>query len=345
MAGPQDLAPAGSWSCHLKGSSFSSAQFFRPARRQRPGDERQEQLMVTGDGITTGCRSATTACGRGGTLHYILHRAVVLDKVEVRSGNGSKRNTQVADNRNSFKKHFGQQDGRTPVEVDPARMHSLNESAEEPEIKIRGRAERGAVDGSMHVGNVGADGEMDGYRYVLPVSGDKHTRIRMLDLANTAVQNLGGRLSVTDANAMRELGKFVEILAGFFSHTEFAGAKARFHVFRSVTGHSDFEIVNEGGSIHGDSGNEAALHQIDQDGAETDLDDVSADAPDDSFALAARHMHRAEKMAEILAGKNARETVQKFSEGGVGRERLPKIPGTDLALAKRERISAKGAQR
>jgi hypothetical protein len=41
-------------------------------------------------------------------------------------------------------------------------MHLFHESAEEAEIEEGGGAEARAIGGGMHVGNVGADGEMNG---------------------------------------------------------------------------------------------------------------------------------------------------------------------------------------
>src|SRR6266849_7009482 len=81
----RDLARAASADCRRSSSSCSSAAFLGPACGQRGGDQRQEQLVVAGDGVAARFRSAAAPGGRGGTLHYILQRTVVLDKVEVRS--------------------------------------------------------------------------------------------------------------------------------------------------------------------------------------------------------------------------------------------------------------------
>ena len=73
---------------------------------------------------------------------------------------------------------------------------------------------------------------------------------------------------------------------GFAGHAELAGAEAGFDVFGGVAGECDFEIVDERGAVHGDAGDEAAVHQIDEDRAEADLDDVAADAPEDGMRVA-----------------------------------------------------------
>jgi hypothetical protein len=97
----------------------------------------------------------------------------VLDKVEVRGGDGAERDAEIADDAHGFEKDFGEQDGRAPVEINAAGMHLLDESAEEAEIVMSGIAEGRAVGGWMHVGDIGADGEMDGDGDAVFVGGDE----------------------------------------------------------------------------------------------------------------------------------------------------------------------------
>ena len=47
----------------------------------------------------------------------------------------------------------------------------------------------------------------------------------------------------------------------------------------------DLEVVNEARAVQRDGGHVAALHQIDQDGRETGLDDVRAESPEDAALL------------------------------------------------------------
>src|SRR6266849_3796667 len=99
-------------------------------------------------------------------------------------------------------------------------MHLLDESAEEAEVVVRGGAERGAVGGAVHVGDIRADGEMDGDGNALFVGSDEDAGISMLDVEDAAREELAGGFAVADANAVRDLGHFVDVLAGFGSHAE-----------------------------------------------------------------------------------------------------------------------------
>jgi len=105
--------------------------------------------VVAGDGVAVRFRSAAASTGRGGTLHYILQRTVVLNKVEVRGGNGAERDAEIANERDGFEKNFGKQDGGAPVEIDAAGMHLLDQGAEEAEIVVRGCAESSTVGGAV----------------------------------------------------------------------------------------------------------------------------------------------------------------------------------------------------
>src|SRR5277367_2567184 len=97
------------------------------------------------DGVAARFRFAATAIGCGGTLHYILQRAIVLDKVEVCGGDWLQRHTEIADNAHGFQKNFGKKHGRSPVQVDTAGMHLFHERAEETKVVMGGRAESGSI--------------------------------------------------------------------------------------------------------------------------------------------------------------------------------------------------------
>src|SRR6266436_5770316 len=297
--------PRGSAGYRRRGSSFSRTAFLGPTGGQRSGNERQEQLVVAGDGVAVRLRAALDATGSGGTLHYILQRTVVLNKVEVRRGNGAWWNAKIAHDGNGFEKNLRQQDGGAPIEINAAGMHLLHKRAEQTKVAMSGIAKRCAVGCWMHVRDVRADGQMNRHGNAVFVRRREDAAIRVLRFDDAARKKLPGGFAVADANAVRELGDFVEIFSGFFGHAELAFAEAGCHVFGRVSGERDFEVVDQRRTVHGDSADEAALHQVDQHGTKADFDDVSPNSPENCFALFARNVHRAEKLAEIFRCKNS----------------------------------------
>jgi hypothetical protein len=137
----------------------------------------------------------------------------------------------------------------------------------------------------------------------------------------------------------------VDVLAGFAGHAELAGAEAGFYVFGSVAREGDFEVVDERGAVHGDAGDEAALHEIDEDRTEADFDDVATDAPKDGGALAARTMNRGEQMTEVVGCEKLWERIKKLRDGRIGGGRLGEVADAYFAFAGRERIGMYGTER
>src|SRR5947208_3138740 len=123
-------------------------------------------------------------------------------------------------------------------------MHFFHERAEEAEIVVRGGAEGGAVGGGMHVGNVRADGEMDGDGNFVLIGGEEDAGGGVLRIEFARGEKFSGGFAVADASVRRGGGDFVEISAGFASHAECTGAEAGFDVLGSVAAKSDFEIVD-----------------------------------------------------------------------------------------------------
>src|SRR5580765_1204935 len=103
--------PAEEASYRRRGSTFSLAQRFRPTSSERGGHQRHQQFVVARDGETARTRFAAAAFGDSGTLHYILQRTVVLDKVEVGSGNWLQGHTKIADDAHGFQKNLGKKHG------------------------------------------------------------------------------------------------------------------------------------------------------------------------------------------------------------------------------------------
>ena len=71
--------------------------------------------MMASDGVAARLLSLAAAIRSCGAPYYILQRAVVLNKVEVRGSNWAKRKAEVAHYGDSFQKNLGQENGGAPV--------------------------------------------------------------------------------------------------------------------------------------------------------------------------------------------------------------------------------------
>src|SRR5258708_634878 len=154
----------------------------------------------------------------------------------------------------------------------------------------------------MHVGNVGADGEMDGDGDAEFVGGGQDAGVCVGDIDYRVMEKLAGGFTIAEAGAHGDFCDLVKILAGFHSHAECSGAQTGFDVFGSVADEGDLEIVDEGRAVHGEGGDEAAAHEVNEHGAEADFDYVAADAPENGFAVLAGLVNGGEEIAEVGGG-------------------------------------------
>ena len=180
-----------------------------PQRAQVPEATLLRARDRPGDGIAFGLAVFRPSPSDGWAADHILARAVVLNKVEIGGGDGNERDAEVADDGDRLEKNFGKNDSGTPVQIDTAVMHALDEGAEKAEIVMGGSAESSAVNGRMHVGDIRADGKVNGNRDFLRVSGDEHAHFRMPGLEHAAREVLPRGFAVAHADTMSELGDFV----------------------------------------------------------------------------------------------------------------------------------------
>src|SRR5882762_1446123 len=201
-----------------------------------------------------------------------------------------------------------------------------------------GGAEGGSVGGAVHVGDIGANGEMDGDGDAESVGSDQDAGACVGDIDYGVMEELAGGFTIAEAGAHGDFCDLVQILTGFRGHAECAGAETGFDVFGSVADEGDFEVVDEGGAVHGEGGDEAAAHEIDEQRAEADFDDVAADAPENGFALLAGLVDGGEEIAEVSSGEEVGKGGEEFGERGIGGGGLGKIADADFALAGGERV-------
>src|SRR5208283_690775 len=91
---------------------------------------------------------------------------------------------------------------------------------------------------------------------------DQNAGLWVLGRKDAAGQVLTGSLAIADADAVGQLGDFVDVLAGFFGHAEVTFTEGGFNVLRSISCQGDFEIMDHGGAVHGDAGNKSAAHEV-----------------------------------------------------------------------------------
>src|SRR5579871_1015727 len=81
--------------------------------------------------------------------------------------------------------------------------------------------------------------------------------------------------------------RLVHFPPGLLGAAEGAIGKNSFHILTRLPGESDFEIMDRGRAVHGESRRVTAFHQVDQYGRQAALDHVTAHSPDDGFLCGA----------------------------------------------------------
>src|SRR5207248_4849290 len=140
----------------------------------------------------------------------------------------------------------------SPVEINAPGMHLLGQRAEQAKIAMRGVPKSRAFRRWVHVWNVGADGEMYSHRNPPLERRRKDAGFRVLRLDDAAVKKLSCRLPIANANALCQLGNFIQIFARLFGHAELAFPERGFNVLRSVPGKRNLKIVDERRAVHRD---------------------------------------------------------------------------------------------
>ena len=209
---------------------------------------------------------------------------------------------------------------------------------------MRGGAEIFAGRGAMNVGDVRANGEMHGDGDARAIGGGENALIEMLGASLFVVEQFTGGFAEANAGAARERGHFVDDLASFLGHAEFSFAEDGVDVLGGASNHGDFEIVYQGGTVHGDSADEAAAQKIDEHRAEADFDDVTAHAPENGARVRAGFHDGLGDGAQVFGGENARERVEKLGEGFALAIGLGELSDADFAGARGKRIGAEAVE-
>src|SRR6516165_4393353 len=138
-----------------------------------------------------------------------------------------------------------------------------------------GAAQSTRVDGRMIVDNVRADGLVDGHRSALRVGGSEQAV--PLEPRATAPREVPADCFAHPQSFFVALRHgLVNETAGFLGHAELAATEHGGHVLRSRAHQGNLKIVNQRRAVHGYGSEKPAVNQVDENGAETTLDDVAS---------------------------------------------------------------------
>src|SRR5579871_5937174 len=157
----------------------------------------------------------------------------------------------------------------------------------------------------MLVNDICANRFMNRDRNVQPISGSQHAVFSKARFARV-YEVLAHGLAKTQSALISGPDGFMDVSAGLFRYANLALTESGRNVFRGGSRQRDFEIVNQRGAVHGKSRDVTALHEIDQDRAQTHFDHVPAQSPDDRLASFPRPLQRFNHPAETLASQNSR---------------------------------------
>src|SRR3974390_3072429 len=101
---------------------------------------------MSGDGV------AISARARVRTLDDVHTRAIVLQEIEIHSGESAEGVAQVTYHRHRLEKYLRQHPRGSDVDIPPACVEALCKRAQQPEIAMRGDADGAGVGTWMGVG-------------------------------------------------------------------------------------------------------------------------------------------------------------------------------------------------
>ena len=113
----------------------------------------------------------------------------------------------------------------------------------------------------------------------------------LVELANDAAR--------VDADAATRgvTDRQVHLAPGLFRRAESSVRQYGFDIFTGAARDCNLEIVNRGGTVHGERSRPPMAHQVEQDRRETALNHMSAKAPDDRLAVLPRGNDRVDDSA------------------------------------------------
>src|SRR5439155_631354 len=133
----------------------------------------------------------------------------------------------------------------------------------------------------------------------------------------------------------------IHLAPGFLHHAERAVRQATGNVLARAAERGELEVVDPGTAVHREMRDHAAPHQLPQQRAEADLDDVTPEQQDDGTA-SRRARNLVGDVAQVLRGEDVAERAPKGGEALVAAGRVAEegAPVGLVALADLERNGA-----
>jgi hypothetical protein len=125
-------------------------------------------------------------------------------------------------------------------------------------------------------------------------------------------------------------GAIVEF-GGLLRHSERAVTKTRGHIFGGCPEERDLRVMDGQRAVHGDAGNQALLHQLDQNGRHAGLNDVTPERQHDGPIVSPGLHDGTGDARDLGSGKDPREARKEIAEAPAGPRRRRKVLEADFA--------------
>ena len=96
--------------------------------------------------------------------------------------------------------------------------------------------------------------------------------------------------------------------------------------------------MNDARAVERETGDEAAIHQVDEKGREADFDDVCTESPDERPLALARATHPLHQLAQVASGEDVGKPIPKLAEARLFRNGFAELLAADFAFPRCERI-------
>ncbi len=132
--------------------------------------------------------------------------------------------------------------------------------------------------------------------------------------------------------------RLVQHAAGFLRHPEAPLVDLRVDFFRRVSHERQFEIMNNPRPVHGHGGDDPLLHEVHENRAQSDLDDMGAESHDDWPAFTMSLHDGLGDRAQRLHAQDIRQRAIELAEAASAAPGAGKIGDANLAVPSLERI-------